>query len=67
MDGRIRIIYHEQKRAATAAKNTGLNHNSGEWFTVLDSNDEMLPKALETIIRIPLEADKTLVPLTAIV
>ena len=58
-DERIKIIYHDINKGVTAAKNTGLNNISGEWFTFLDSDDEMLPDALETMMRIPLEKDAT--------
>ena len=52
-DKRVRIIHHDLNKGVTAAKNTGLNNISGEWFTFLDSGDEMLPDALETMMRIP--------------
>lgn len=56
-DERIRIIRHEQNKGVTAAKNTGLNNIGGEWFTILDSDDEMIPQALEMMINVPLEKD----------
>lgn len=33
-----------------AAKTTGLDHVTGEWFTTLDADDEMLPEALEVML-----------------
>jgi glycosyltransferase involved in cell wall biosynthesis len=33
-----------------AAKNTGLDNMTGEWFTTLDSDDEMVPDALEALL-----------------
>jgi glycosyltransferase involved in cell wall biosynthesis len=46
---RIRIVTHAQNRGVCAAKNTGLDHIFGEWFTTLDSDDEMVPDALEAM------------------
>lgn len=58
-DDRIRIIYHDVNKGVTAAKNTGLDNITGEWFTILDSDDEILPEALESLLRIPLELDNS--------
>jgi glycosyltransferase involved in cell wall biosynthesis len=49
-DPRIRIYRHPHNRGMHAAKNTGLDHLSGEWFTTLDSDDEMVPEALEVLL-----------------
>ena len=43
-------VAHERNRGATAAKNTGFDHMRGEWFTILDSDDEMVPDALEVML-----------------
>jgi len=56
-DNRIRIIQHEHNKGVTGAKNTGLNSIHGEWFTILDSDDEIISQALETMIQVPLEKD----------
>ena len=58
-DERIRIIKHPVNRGVTAAKNTGLDNIRGEWFVSVDSDDEIVPEAIETLIRIPLEVDPT--------
>jgi glycosyltransferase involved in cell wall biosynthesis len=50
VDARIRIYRHPQNRGVTAAKNTGLDHISGEWFTTLDSDDEVTADALEVML-----------------
>ena len=52
-DKRLRVIRHEVNRGVTAAKNTGLNNIRGEWFTILDSDDEIVPNAIEMMMRIP--------------
>ena len=49
-DPRIRIFAHSANRGVCAAKNTGLDHMRGEWFTTLDSDDEMMPDALEAML-----------------
>lgn len=49
-DPRIRIYRHPHNRGMHAAKNTGLDHIRGEWFTTLDSDDEMMPEALEVMM-----------------
>lgn len=58
-DKRLRVICHDVNKGVTAAKNTGLNNIRGEWFTILDSDDEIVPEALETMMKIPLEKDGT--------
>jgi glycosyltransferase involved in cell wall biosynthesis len=63
-DHRIRLIMHSFNRGVTAAKNTGLNHIKGEWFTMLDSDDEMLLDAIETMINIPLNFDGSISAVT---
>ena len=45
-DPRIRVVKHSVNRGVGAAKNTGLDHVQGEWFTILDSDDEMASGAL---------------------
>lgn len=49
-DSRIRILTHSENRGVCAAKNTGLDHVRGEWFTLLDSDDEMMPDALQAML-----------------
>ncbi|NVO20124.1 MAG: glycosyltransferase family 2 protein [Bacteroidetes bacterium] len=51
-DSRIRIIKHEHNQGVTAAKNTGLRNLKGEWFTTFDSDDEMMPAAIETMLAV---------------
>ncbi len=63
-DKSIRIIKHGKNRGVTAAINTGFNHISGEWFTVLGSDDEMIETALETMIGVPAELDETIDAIT---
>jgi len=58
-DKRIRIIRHSKNQGVTAAKNTGLDNIRGEWFVFVDSDDEIVPEAIETMMKIPLEFDHT--------
>lgn len=56
-DPRIRVVKHIKNKGVTAAKNSGFDEILGEWFTLLDSDDEMLPEALETLMGIPINVD----------
>jgi glycosyltransferase involved in cell wall biosynthesis len=49
-DPRIRVVRHERNLGVAAAKNTGLDLVRGEWFTVLDSDDEIVPDALSAML-----------------
>jgi glycosyltransferase involved in cell wall biosynthesis len=49
-DPRIHVYTHPVNRGVTAAKNTGLDNIHGEWFTFLDSDDELVPEALSTLL-----------------
>jgi len=60
-DQRIRLIRHETNRGNAAALNTGLDHARGEWFTLLDDDDEMVvPDALSTFLRVPVDIDPSI-------
>lgn len=56
-DDRIRIFLHEKNKGVTAAKNTGLNNIRGEWFSTLDSDNEIIPEAIESMLSIPYSKD----------
>jgi glycosyltransferase involved in cell wall biosynthesis len=59
-DPRIRVYFHEHNKGVTAAKNSGLNQIRGDWFTTLDSDDELAKDAIETLMHIPLFVDSTI-------
>lgn len=63
-DKRIRRFKNPVNKGVTTTKNVGLNNITGEWFTTLDSDDEMLPEALQTMIDIPLTFDKDVTAVT---
>jgi glycosyltransferase involved in cell wall biosynthesis len=48
-DARLRVVRHDRNKGVTAAKNTGFDAMRGDWFTILDSDDEMVPEALEAL------------------
>jgi glycosyltransferase involved in cell wall biosynthesis len=65
VDDRIRFVRHPTNRGVNAAKNTGFDNIRGEWFTTLDSDDEMIaPEALSTFMRIPREIDPNINAIT---
>lgn len=41
MDGRIRV-FHQENRGLSAARNTGLDHARGKYFTMVDSDDVLV-------------------------
>jgi len=56
-DSRIRIFVNETNKGVTAAKNRGFKQIRGEWFGTFDSDDELKPYAIETLMNIPLNID----------
>ncbi len=59
-DPRIRIFVCKLNKGATAAKNCGLKVIRGEWFGTFDSDDELLPEAIETLMNVPLNFDSNI-------
>jgi glycosyltransferase involved in cell wall biosynthesis len=49
-DARIRLAFHPKNMHVHATKNTGFDLMRGEWFTTLDSDDEMVPTALSRML-----------------
>jgi hypothetical protein len=48
-DPRLRVVAHERNRGINPARFTGVANARGEWIVVLDSDDELLPDALERL------------------
>ena len=48
-DPRVRLIRHRQNRGVSAARRTGACAAAADWIVLLDSDDELLPGALETM------------------
>lgn len=63
-DPRIVRYKHQTNMGVTAAKNTGLRMIRGEWFTTFDSDDEMLPDAIATMMDVPLRLDNKITAVT---
>ena len=49
-DPRVRYLAHEQNRRAAAARNTGVAAATGDFVAFVDSDDELLPTYLETLV-----------------
>ena len=63
-DSRIRTAFHERNLHVHAAKNTGFDLMQGTWFTTLDSDDEMVPHALSSMLRVLERVDPTINAIT---
>lgn len=48
-DTRIRLVEHDVNQGRCPARNSGMRIARGEWFVFLDSDDELLPGALQAI------------------
>jgi glycosyltransferase involved in cell wall biosynthesis len=48
-DPRLRLIAHEANRGINPSRHTGVADAKGEWVVVVDSDDELLPEALERL------------------
>lgn len=63
-DNRIKVLRYSENKGVCAAKNTGLNSIKGEWFTFLDSDDEMIEDAIEAMLNILLEISPDITAIT---
>lgn len=54
-DPRLIVVRHAENRGVTAAKNTGLDHVRGEWFTFVDSDDEIVSDGLSAMLAVAAE------------
>lgn len=57
VDPRIVIVSNPHNMGVAASRNRGLDIMKGEWFTLLDSDDEMVPVALATLLDVPRQVD----------
>lgn len=55
-DSRIKVI-HTENFGVSHARNVGLDHAEGEWLAFLDSDDEYLPNAFETLFAYSTDVD----------
>lgn len=51
-DPRLTVLRHFSNRGNNASRNTGALAASGDWIIILDSDDELLPGAFETVAAI---------------
>jgi Glycosyl transferase family 2 len=59
-DSRIRLIEHDERKGAQAARNTGILAPAGKWIAFLDSDDEWLHDSLALRLQL---AEKGRLPL----
>lgn len=57
-DIRFQILHHEQNRGLSAARNTGTNAATGDYFFYLDSDDEITVDCIEKLMK-PILNDPT--------
>lgn len=50
IDSRIKVL-HKENGGVSSARNLGLDYASGEWVYFVDSDDEILPGGLETLVK----------------
>lgn len=48
-DSRIKV-FHQENAGVSAARNVGLKYAQGKWITFVDSDDELMPDGLESMI-----------------
>ena len=48
-DGRIRV-FHKENGGVSSARNLGIDNAQGEWLYFVDSDDELLPGGLRTLV-----------------
>jgi glycosyltransferase involved in cell wall biosynthesis len=48
----IFLLQHEDNRGASAARNTGIRHATGEYVTFLDSDDVFFPNTIEREVKV---------------
>ena len=46
------ILHHEHNRGLSAARNTGIHQATGKWLYFLDSDDEITPHCIETLLKV---------------
>ena len=65
-DARIKIVRHKFNRGLSEARNTGMSYARGEYLYFVDSDDMILPNALEVLYRAAKESGADVVHSTCI-
>lgn len=48
-------VHHDKNRGLSAARNTGFQHSTGDYIYFLDSDDEITPNCIESLMRVAQE------------
>jgi len=57
---KIRIFHLKENRKFAGGTNFGLDNIQGEWFTLHDDDDEIVPEALEILMNVPITIDPSI-------
>jgi len=60
-DNRVRVIRHDRRRGAAAARNTGIRNTNGEFVAFLDDDDEWHPDKLTRQVSVLRNSDASVV------
>ncbi len=60
-DPRIRLIRNRENQGPGASRNTAIDASQGEWIVLLDADDSMVPRRIETLIALAEHASADLV------
>lgn len=63
-DTRIKVLCHNDNQGVCAAINTGFNSITGEWFTIIGSDDELVENAIETMLDVLSEVSPDITAVT---
>ncbi len=63
-DERIKVI-HQKNKGVSGARNTGISHANGDFIMFVDSDDELFPNAVETLLKDSFEYNADIVSATS--